>query len=52
MGIRLRTGVLAGLGLALWDHPLPQVLTWGRLTPGSRLAKGPALFPRIETEEK
>ncbi len=41
-----------GLGLALWDHPLPQVLTWGRLTPGSRLAKGPALFPRIEAEEK
>jgi methionyl-tRNA synthetase len=41
-----------GLGLALWDHPLRQVLTWGRLTPGSRLAKGPALFPRIEVEEK
>jgi methionyl-tRNA synthetase len=40
-----------GLGLALWDHPLLQVLTWGRLTPGSRLAKGPALFPRIETEK-
>jgi methionyl-tRNA synthetase len=41
-----------GLGEALWDRPLPQVLTWGRLAPGSRLAKGPALFPRIEAEEK
>jgi methionyl-tRNA synthetase len=41
-----------GLGLALWDHPLPQALKWGRLAPGSRLAKGPALFPRIEVEEK
>ena len=41
-----------GLGLALWDHPLPQVLQWGRLLPGGALQKGPALFPRIETEEK
>jgi methionyl-tRNA synthetase len=41
-----------GLGLALWDQPLPQVLTWGRLDPGSRLAKGPPLFPRLETEAK
>jgi len=39
-----------GLGLALWDRPLPQALRWGGLAPGSRLAKGPALFPRIETE--
>jgi methionyl-tRNA synthetase len=39
-----------GLGLALWDQPLPQVLKWGRLMPGSHLAKGPPLFPRIETE--
>ena len=41
-----------GLGPALWDQPLPQVLTWGQLTPGTQLAKGPALFPRIEAEEK
>ncbi len=41
-----------GLGLALWDHPLPQVLRWGGLTPGSRLAKGPALFPRIESVDR
>jgi methionyl-tRNA synthetase len=41
-----------GLGLALWDHPLPQVLQWGRLLPGGALKKGQALFPRIEAEEK
>jgi methionyl-tRNA synthetase len=41
-----------GLGLALWDQPLPQVLRWGGLKPGSRLAKGPALFPRIESEDR
>ena len=41
-----------GLGLALWDQPLPQVLQWGRLLPGGALQKGPSLFPRIETEEK
>jgi methionyl-tRNA synthetase len=37
-----------GLGLALWDYPLAQVLKWGRLLPGGPLTKGPALFPRIE----
>ena len=41
-----------GLGLALWDQPLPQVLNWGRLLPGGALQKGPSLFPRIETEAK
>ncbi|MHB8066704.1 MAG: methionine--tRNA ligase [Desulfobaccales bacterium] len=41
-----------GLGLSLWDLPLHQVLNWGRLLPGSTLQKGPALFPRIEGEEK
>jgi methionyl-tRNA synthetase len=41
-----------GLGLSLWEQPLTQVLTWGRLTPGSRLAQGPVLFPRIESEQK
>lgn len=41
-----------GLGLALWDQPFPQVLHWGRLLPGGPLQQGPALFPRIETEEK
>ena len=35
-----------GLGANLWEQPLSQVLTWGRLAPGSQLAKGPALFPR------
>ncbi len=39
-----------GPGLALWEHPLPQVLTWGRLLPGGPLKKGPALFPRLEAE--
>jgi methionyl-tRNA synthetase len=41
-----------GLGLALWDQPLPQVLKWGRLLPGSHLSQGPALFPRIDAEVK
>ncbi len=41
-----------GLGPALWDQPLAQVLQWGQLTPGSRLQKGPPLFPRIETAAK
>ena len=41
-----------GLGPALWDQPFDQVLKWGLLTPGSQLAKGPALFPRIEAEDK
>jgi methionyl-tRNA synthetase len=41
-----------GLGANLWDQPLAQVTTWGRLAPGTQLAKGPALFPRIEAEEK
>lgn len=41
-----------GLGLALWEQPLPQVLTWGRLLPGSPLKKGAALFPRLELEDK
>ena len=41
-----------GLSPALWDQPFDQVLQWGLLTPGSQLAKGPALFPRIEAESK
>jgi methionyl-tRNA synthetase len=40
-----------GLGLALWDAPLPQVLCWGRLLPGGQLQKAPALFPRIEPDK-
>ena len=51
-GSALKMSEQLGLGLALWDQPLDQVLTWGRLTPGSQLAKGPALFPRIEAEER
>ncbi len=41
-----------GLGLALWDEPFSRTLTWGRLLPGGPLEKGPALFPRLEGEEK
>jgi methionyl-tRNA synthetase len=41
-----------GLGLSLWDLPLPQILIWDRLLPGSMLKKGPPLFPRLEAEEK
>jgi methionyl-tRNA synthetase len=41
-----------GLGLTLWDQTLPQTLNWGRLRPGGTLKKGPALFPRLEVEEK
>jgi methionyl-tRNA synthetase len=39
-----------GLGQTLGDRPLLEVLTWGGLTPGGALSKGPALFPRIEDE--
>jgi methionyl-tRNA synthetase len=51
-GSALKMSEQLGLGLSLWDLPLPQVLHWGRLLPGSMLKKGPALFPRLETEEK
>ena len=34
-----------GLGLALWDQPLPQVLQWGRLLPGGSLKTRPAPLP-------
>lgn len=39
------------LGLALDDAAaqLPSALTWGRLQPGTKIAKGKPLFPRIET---
>jgi methionyl-tRNA synthetase len=51
-GSALKMSQQLGLGANLWDQPLPQVLIWGQLTPGSQLAKGPALFPRIDAEEK
>jgi len=51
-GSALKMSQQLGLGTALWDQPLPQVLTWGQLAPGSQLVKGPALFPRIDAEEK
>jgi len=51
-GSALKMSAQLGLGPARWDQPLPQTLTWGQLVPGSQLAKGPALFPRIEAEEK
>jgi len=37
-----------GLGNSLWAQPLPEVLQWGGLTPGTALNKGKPLFPRIE----
>jgi methionyl-tRNA synthetase len=37
-----------GLGVSLWDRPLPEVLQWGGLAPGNTLNKGKALFPRLE----
>jgi methionyl-tRNA synthetase len=40
-----------GLDPALGHQPFDQVLTWGLLAPGSQLAKGPALFPRIEAND-
>ena len=33
-----------GLGLALWDQPLDQVLHWGRLVPGSRWPRARPCF--------
>ncbi len=50
-GSALKMSEQLGLSLALWDHPLPQTLTWGRLTPGGALKKGKPLFPRLEAEE-
>ncbi len=50
-GSALKMSEQLGLGLALWDHPLPQVLTWGRLIPGGSLKKGKPLFPRLEMGE-
>jgi methionyl-tRNA synthetase len=51
-GSALKMSEQLGLDPALGNQPLPQTLTWGQLAPGSQLAKGPALFPRIEAEEK
>ena len=51
-GSALKMSEQLGLGLSLWDLPLPQVLKWDRLLPGSMLKKGQALFPRLETAEK
>jgi methionyl-tRNA synthetase len=42
-----------GLDPESWNQPFDQVLginKWGSLVSGSHLKKGPALFPRIETE--
>jgi methionyl-tRNA synthetase len=51
-GSALKMSEQLGLGLSLWEEPLPQILTWGRLLPGGALKTGPALFPRIEVEEQ
>ena len=37
-----------GLGSALWDRPLPELIHWGQLPMGSAVQKGVALFPRLE----
>jgi len=37
-----------GLGASLWAEPLPKTLDWGGLSPGTKLQKGAALFPRLE----
>ena len=51
-GSALKMSEQLGLDSGFDNQRFDEVLKWGRLTPGSRLAKGPALFPRIETEEK
>ena len=51
-GSALKMSEQLGLGLALWDQPFAQVLHVGPPGPRRPLAKGPALFPRIEAEEK
>jgi methionyl-tRNA synthetase len=40
----------ASLGIPepLSDHRLPDAAAWGRLAPGTRTARGQALFPRLE----
>ena len=37
-----------GPGASLWEKPLPEMLRWGGLAPGTTLHKGEALFPRLE----
>ncbi len=49
-GSALKMSEQLGLGPALWEQPLPLLLKWGRLTPGTQLQKGPALFPRLGAE--
>jgi len=44
----LKMSAYLGLGPDLWNRPLPQLLTWGGLPPGTTLKKGPPLFPRLE----
>ena len=39
-----------GIGEPLAEQRLEHASTWGRLTPGTRTTKGPALFPRVEAE--
>jgi methionyl-tRNA synthetase len=39
-----------GLGTDLWTQKLPEAATWGTLPAGISIAKGPALFPRLEEE--
>ncbi|MBW1991550.1 MAG: methionine--tRNA ligase, partial [Deltaproteobacteria bacterium] len=50
-GSALKMSEQLGLGLSLWDHPLPRILVWGRLTPGGTLKKDKPLFPRLEAKE-
>ena len=37
---------LAQLGWAAGDEPLGQIGKWGVLAPGTKMEKGPPLFPR------
>ncbi|MEW6387436.1 MAG: methionine--tRNA ligase [Thermodesulfobacteriota bacterium] len=49
-GSALKMAEQLGLGASLWDRPLPQMLKWGLLVPGTTLQKGPPLFPRLEDQ--
>jgi methionyl-tRNA synthetase len=46
--------MLEQLGCGLKKEPVSweEELVWGRLTPGTLLARGPALFPRIEVKKE
>jgi methionyl-tRNA synthetase len=49
-GSALKMAEQLGLGASLWNQPLPQVVKWGLLPPGTSLHQGPPLFPRLEDQ--